>query len=135
MLKKIAHIGIAVKSIEGTAEVYKKVLGLEITREEALEGRGLRIAFLPIGESSLELIEPLDQENNIARFIAEKGEGMHHIAFEVEDLEKRLEELKEKGVRLLDQKPRPGASGESVAFINPESSAGLLVELVENLKK
>jgi len=97
-----------------------------------VEEQDVKVAFLPVGESEIELLESTSPDGNIAKYIQKKGEGIHHIAFEVDDLEAKLEELKEKGVRLIDEKPRYGAGGARIAFLHPKSTNGILVELCEH---
>jgi methylmalonyl-CoA/ethylmalonyl-CoA epimerase len=108
------------------------MLGMKCTGEEVVEEQDVKVAFLPVGESEIELLESTSPDGNIAKYIQKKGEGIHHIAFEVDDLEAKLEELKEKGVRLIDEKPRYGAGGARIAFLHPKSTNGILVELCEH---
>ena len=131
MIKKIDHIGIAVNSIEKTSELFSKILGLKVAGEELIEEQKVKIAFLPLGDSELELLESTSPDGPIARFIEKKGEGIQHIAFRVDNLEKALEKLKEEGVRLIDEKPRYGAGGAKIAFLHPKSTNGILIELSE----
>lgn len=127
-LKKIDHIGIAVKDIESAKRFYEGSLGLKVDHEETF--KEMKIAFVRVGNVNLELIESTTEEGVIARFITKRGEGVHHIAYEVEDVDEALDKLKAKGVRLLDEKPRLGAHGKHVAFLHPQSSFGVLSELV-----
>jgi len=131
MIKKIDHIGIAVKSIEKTSELFSNILGLKVAGEELVEEQKVKVAFLPLGDSELELLESTSPDGPIARFIEKKGEGIQHIAFRVDNLEKILEKLKDDGVRLIDEKPRYGAGGTKIAFLHPESTNGILIELSE----
>ena len=131
MFKKINHIGIAVKNLEDALSVFQDTLGITCTRIEEVEDQKVRTACLPVGESEIELLESTSPEGNIARFIEKRGEGIHHIAFEVDNLEAVLEELKGKGVQLIDQKPRIGVGGIKIVFLHPKSSNGVLVELCE----
>lgn len=131
MVEKIDHIGIAVKSIKKTSELLSNILGLEVTGEEIVEEQKVKVAFLPIGDSELELLESTSPESPIARFIAKKGEGIQHIAFKVNNIEEVLEKLKKEGVRLIDEKPRYGAGGAKIAFLHPKGTNGILVELCE----
>jgi methylmalonyl-CoA/ethylmalonyl-CoA epimerase len=128
---KIDHLGIAVRSVRDSLAFYRDVLGLELSGTETVEDQGVRIAMLPVGESRIELLEPISEETTVGRFIAKRGEGLHHICYEVEDLASKLDEFRLRGVRLLDGYPRPGAEGKLVAFIHPASANGVLVELVE----
>ena len=134
MIEKIDHIGIAVRSIKKTSELLSNILGLKIAGEEIVEEQKVKVAFLPLGDSELELLESTSPEGPIARFIEKKGEGIQHIAFKVDNIEKTLEKLKKEGVRLIDEKPRYGAGGAKIAFIHPKSTNGILVELCERNK-
>jgi methylmalonyl-CoA/ethylmalonyl-CoA epimerase len=131
MIEKIDHIGIAVRSIEKASELFSNLLGLKVTGEERVEGQKVKVAFLPLGDSELELLESTEPEGPIARFIEKKGEGIQHIAFRVDNIEKTLEKLKKEGVRLIDEKPRYGAGGAKIAFLHPKGTNGILVELCE----
>ena len=132
MVKRIAHVGIATRSIAVTAEFYKR-LGLEVDSIEIIENQKGKVAVMKVGDSAIELIEPTDDDSPIQRSIEARGEGMHHITFEVEDLEKQLEELNERNIKLIDEKPRPGAEGCLIAFVHPDSTGGVLVELSQSL--
>ena len=132
MFKKINHIGIAVKNLDDALSVFQDTLGMTCTGIEEVEDQKVRAACLPVGESEIELLESTSPEGNIARFIEKRGEGIHHIAFEVDNLEEVLEDLKRKGVRLIDQKPRIGVGGIKIAFLHPKSSNGVLIELCES---
>lgn len=129
--KKIAHIGIAVQQIADALKFYTETIGLELEAIEEVESEGVKIAFLKVGETRIELLEPLHDDSPIKRFLAKRGEGIHHIAFEVEDLEIRLSSLKEQGIRLINEEPKRGASESQIAFIHPKESHGVLVELCE----
>ena len=131
MIEKIDHIGIAVKSIEKATELFSNLLGLKVTGEERVEGQKVKVAFLPLGDSELELLESTEPEGPIARFIEKKGEGIQHIAFRVDNIEKTLEKLKKEGIRLIDEKPRYGAGGAKIAFLHPKDTNGILIELSE----
>ena len=128
---KIDHIGVAVKSIEEVAKVYTELLGLEMHGIEEVQDQKVKVAFIPVGESEFELLEATDPESSVAKFIEKRGEGIQHIALRVDDIEKALEELKQKGVKLIDEKPRYGAGGAKIAFIHPKSTNGVLIELCE----
>ena len=134
MIEKIDHIGIAVKSVKETSELLSNILGLKVAGEEIVEEQKVKVAFLPLGDSELELLESTSVEGPIARFIEKKGEGIQHIAFRVNNIEEVLEKLKKEGVRLIDEKPRYGAGGAKIAFIHPKSTNGILVELCERNK-
>lgn len=128
---KIDHLGIAVRSISDSLAFYRDALGLELSGTESVEDQGVRVALLPVGESRIELLEPFSEETPVGRFIARRGEGLHHICYEVEDLSGKLDEFRARGVRVLDGYPRRGAEGRLVAFLHPSSAGGVLVELVE----
>ncbi|MCL5981055.1 MAG: methylmalonyl-CoA epimerase [Firmicutes bacterium] len=131
MIKKIDHIGIAVNSIEQSAKLYETLLGLKITATEVVEEQKVKVAFLPTGDSEVELLESTDPEGPVAKFIAARGEGIQHLAFRVENLEEMLAVLKAAGVRLIDEKPRHGAGGAKIAFLHPKETFGTLIELCE----
>lgn len=131
---KIDHLGIAVRSISDSLAFYRDALGLELSTTETVEDQGVRVAMLPVGESRIELLEPVSGDTTVGRFIEKRGEGLHHICYEVEDLASKLEEIRESGVRLLDGYPRRGAEGKLVAFLHPASTGGVLVELAEKAK-
>ena len=130
MIKKIDHIAIVVRSIEEALQVYEGAMGIELTEVEEVPEQAVRVAFLPVSESKLELVEPLTMDSGVARFLEKRGEGMHHICLEVEDIEAALQDLAAKGVRLIDEQPRQGAHGR-VAFLHPKSAHGVLIELIE----
>ena len=134
MIEKIDHIGIAVKSIKETSELLSNILGLKVAGEEIVEEQKVKVAFLPLSDSELELLESTSPDGPIARFIEKKGEGIQHIAFRVNNIEETLDKLKKEGVRLIDEKPRYGAGGAKIAFLHPKSTNGILVELCERDK-
>ncbi len=128
---KFDHVGVAVRSIEQTLAVYEKLGGFEVERTE-VAGQKAKIALLKAGETSVELLEPTSEESSLAKFLREKGEGLHHIAFSVEDIEKSMEELKGRGFRFIYETPADGKFGSRVNFIHPKSAGGVLVELTQN---
>ncbi len=128
---KIDHLGVAVNSIENGKDFWSGVLGLEFEGDETVAAQKVKTAFFPVGESEVELLESTAPDGPIAKFIDKKGEGIQHIAFRVENIEHALAELKEKGVRLIDQTPRIGAGGAKIAFLHPKATSGVLVELCE----
>ena len=130
-IKNIDHIGIAVRNIKEAGKFYRDILGLEIQDIEKVVGQKVNVAFLPISDSELELLESTQSDGPVAKYIDSKGEGVQHIAFRVDNIEKALEELKAKGVRLIDEKPRKGAGGARIAFIHPKETHGVLVEICE----
>ncbi|MEA1940159.1 MAG: methylmalonyl-CoA epimerase [Candidatus Caldatribacteriota bacterium] len=131
MIEKIDHIGIAVKDIQKVSKIFNNILDLKVTGEEVIEEQKVKVAFLPIGNSELELLESTSPEGPIAKYIERKGEGVQHIAFKVNNIEKVLQKLKKEGVRLIDEKPRYGAGGAKIAFLHPKSTNGILIELCE----
>ncbi len=131
MLKKIDHLGIAVKALQPALRVYRDRLGLALGGIEDVPQEKVRVAFLPLGDSRLELLEPTDDTSPVARFIERRGEGLHHVCFEVENLDGILADLQGSGLELLPGYPRAGAEGGRVAFFHPRSTGGVLMELVE----
>lgn len=125
----IDHIGIAVNSIDEALKFWEGTLGVKCTGKETVEDQKVTTAFLPIKDSEVELLEATSPESPIAKFIEKKGEGIHHIAIRVDNLEAALAELKEKGVKLIDETPRRGAGGAMIAFIHPKATGGILLEL------
>ncbi|TDI46510.1 MAG: methylmalonyl-CoA epimerase [Acidobacteria bacterium] len=128
---RLDHVGVAVRSLEEALAPYEKGLGLTVVDIEELPTEKVRVAFLPMGDTRLEFLEPTGDDSPIARFLQRRGEGIHHLCFQVDDLEATLERLRKAGVELVDEKPRAGAGGSRVAFIHPRGMAGVLVELVE----
>lgn len=135
MAKKIDHIGIAVKSLEASLPLYTEHLKLKLLGIEEVESEGVKVAFLKVGESKIELLEPLNNESPIAKFIEKKGEGIHHIALGVDDIKNRVKEIKEKGLRMINEEPKTGAGGAQIAFMHPKSTGGVLYELCEKPQK
>lgn len=130
----IDHLGIAVKSLSRAKAIYEK-LNLEVSAEETVAGEQVRLVMVPVGESRLELLEPTSQNSTIARFIAKRGEGLHHVALRVPDLEAAVERLKKQGVRLVSEEIKVGAGGHRYIFVHPRSTGGVLLELVEGTEK
>ncbi len=131
MFEKIHHIGIAVKNLESSMKLYENSFNLKIQHIEELKENKVKVASFKIGDVNIELLEPLTDDSPIKSFLDKKGEGIQHIAFLVKDISKTLGELKEKGVSLIDEKPRGGSQGTKIAFIHPKSTFGVLIELVE----
>ena len=131
MPKKISHIGIAVTSIDEALPFYTEVLGLEFEGTEVVEEQKVKVAFLAIGESRIELLEPTAPDSPVAKFLEKHGPGVHHLAYQIEGLEERLAALKGQGVRLIDETPRTGAHHTRIAFLHPKASGGVLTELCE----
>lgn len=127
----IDHLGIAVNSIEEGKKFWSDVLGLPFEGEETVAEQKVTTAFFPVGQSEVELLQSTDADGPVAKYIAKKGEGIQHVAFRVENIEQALTELKAKGIRLIDEKPRIGAGGAKIAFLHPKATAGLLVELCQ----
>lgn len=130
-MDKVDHIGIAVKSIEDSLPYYTETLGLKLIHIEEVPSEKLRVAFIDSGNVKLELLQPIDESSVVHSFIEKKGEGIHHVAFGVTNIQERLNELKEKGVRLIQETPKVGAGGAQVAFIHPKASGGVLYELCD----
>jgi methylmalonyl-CoA/ethylmalonyl-CoA epimerase len=134
MLKKIDHLGIAVKSIDESLAYYEKVLGLKCERIEVVESQKVKTAFISIGEVHLELLEPTSPDSAIAKFIEKKGEGLNHVAYYTDDIEGQLRQAAENGAQLLSEKPFPGANNKLVAFLHPKSTGGVLTEFCTDKK-
>jgi methylmalonyl-CoA epimerase len=130
MIRRVDHIGIAVKNLEEAAKLYTEMLGLKVDAVETLEERQVKTAIINIGESKIELLESTTPDGVIANFIEKRGEGMHHVALSVDDIDRTLEELKAKKLPLIDQKPRPGVQKTKTVFVHPKGSK-ILLELVE----
>jgi methylmalonyl-CoA/ethylmalonyl-CoA epimerase len=128
-LTHIEHIGIAVKSIEESKKYYETVLGLKCYATETVTDQKVKTAFFRIGETKIELLEPLDSESAVAKFIEKRGEGIHHIAFAADDVDKSLEEVQSKGIVLIDKKSRKGAENLNIGFLHPKSTGGVLTEI------
>ncbi len=128
---KIDHLGIAVNSIDDGKKFWSDVLGLKFEGSETVEAQKVTTAFFPVGESEVELLESTAPDGPVAKYIEKRGQGIQHVAFRVENIEEALAELKEKGVKLIDEKPRRGAGGAKIAFLHPKATAGVLVELCE----
>ena len=128
---KIDHIGIAVTHLNESKKFWTDVLGLEFSGSETIEEQKVTTAFFPVGESEIELLESTASDGPVAGYLKKKGEGIHHIAFRVENIQAALDELKTKGIKLIDEKPRKGAGGTKIAFIHTKSTNGILVELCE----
>lgn len=127
----VDHVGIAVKDLEAASAVYAELLGVERQGVEEVAEQKVRVAFFPLGESEIELLEPTTDDSPIASFIAKRGPGIHHIAVRVNDLPAALERAREAGIRLIDEEPRSGAGGARIAFVHPKSTGGVLLELCE----
>lgn len=131
VLGKVEHIAIAVSDLEAAIEHYTKIWGLSLEHREVVEDQGVEEAMFPIGDSYIQLLAPLNPDTTVGKFIERKGEGLHHIAYEVDDIAESLDALRASGVALIDSEPRTGSRGTRIAFVHPKSNRGLLVELVE----
>lgn len=131
MLTKIEHVALAVADLDAAIAHYRDVWGLEVTHRERVDDQGVEEAMLALGDSYLQLLAPTGPDTTVGKFVARRGEGLHHIAYEVDDLEATLDELRGKGVRLIDEKPRAGGRGHQIAFVHPGGNHGLLVELIQ----
>ena len=129
---KVDHIGIATRQIDEALALWRDALGLEIESTEEVNEQGVRVAMLPIGDTHIELLEPLSQNSPVGKFLDKRGPGLHHVAIQVTDINAALARLKEKGARLIDETPRVGAGGSLVAFVHPASANGVLLELVQH---
>ena len=131
MLNRIYHLGYAVEDIEAASRFYRENFGAAPGEPEVVEEQGIVATMLEVGESKIELVQPTRPDSPVGRFLAKRGEGFHHVAFEVDDLQEALAELERNGVRLIDEEPRRGAGGVKMAFVHPEGTFGVLTELVE----
>jgi methylmalonyl-CoA/ethylmalonyl-CoA epimerase len=131
MITGLNHIGIAVNNLKQALEIYESILGLKLVKVRTVEEQGVKIAMLLAGETKIELLEPTNEESTVAKFIAKRGEGIHHIALTVSNIESSLEEIKRKGIVLIDEKPRIGVEVRKIAFLHPKSMNNVLVELCE----
>ncbi|HYI45765.1 MAG TPA: methylmalonyl-CoA epimerase [Actinomycetota bacterium] len=131
MLGRIEHVALAVADIEAAISHYRDIWGLEVSHRERVEDQGVDEAMLPLGDSHLQLLGPTGPDTTVGKFVERRGEGLHHIAYEVDDLPGALAELKAKGVPLIDEEPRKGGRGHMVAFVHPKGNHGLLVELIQ----
>lgn len=131
MIKGIDHVGIAVSNLNEALAVYEKTLGLKHERVTVVESQKVKVAFLQVGESRIELLEPISNDSTLAAFLQKRGEGIHHIALSVDGIGNMLKKLQNQGITLIDEKPRPGAEGGRIAFVHPKSMKGVLLELCE----
>jgi len=129
MITGLNHIGIAVKKIDDVLPIYEQFLGLKLKKMETSKQHKIKVALLAVGETNIELIEPMGKESSISKFLEKRDQGIHHIAFKVDNIEKMLEQLKDKGVVLIDEKPRRGIEGGKIAFLHPKSTGNVLIEL------
>jgi len=130
VIEKIHHVGVAVRNLEEALRFYRDVLGLPVHKQATVEEQGVKAALLTIGQSEIELLEPLGPETAVGRFLERRGEGLHHLCFQTDDIDAELADLKAKGVELVDQQPRLGLAGR-ICFLHPRASRGVLVELAQ----
>jgi len=129
MLKKINHLGVAVRSLDEALPFYRDALGMTFDGTEEVASQKVRVAFLKVGESKIELLEPTAEDSPVAKFLEKNGPGVHHVAYEVEDMEAAIAHLTASGMKMIDAVPRDGAHGAKIAFVHPKSSGGVLTEL------
>lgn len=134
MIKKIEHLGIAVRNIANAEKMYESLLGIPSYKTETVESEGVKTMFFKVGESKIELLEASNPESPIAKFIEKKGEGIHHIAYDVENIEEEIKRLTASGFKMIHESPKAGADNKRIAFLHPKSTAGVLVELCEEIK-
>jgi methylmalonyl-CoA/ethylmalonyl-CoA epimerase len=132
MLKKIHHVGVVVPDLEQAMALWRDILGLHLTKSAVVQDQGVKAALLKVGESEIELLEPLNPENGVGKFLSRRGGGLHHVCFQTEDVARELEEARAKGIQLIDQKPRPGLAG-MICFLHPKATRGVLVEYAQPL--
>ena len=130
-ITKINHVALAVNDIDKSLAFWRDALGLELDELREVPAEAAQIAFLPVGDSKIELVRPTRDDSGLAKYLAKRGEGMHHLCLETDDIEAMLAQLREKGVRLINESPHRGADGKKYAFIHPESTGGVLVELYQ----
>lgn len=131
MITGLNHVAIAVNKLDEAVEIFERQLGLKLEKMKVVEQQKVKVALLRAGDTKIELLEPTDTESPVAKFLEKRGEGIHHIALSVSGIESHLKELSEKGIALIDEKPRTGMEGGKIAFIHPKSTKNVLVELVE----
>ena len=134
MIKRLDHVAIVVENLDSALAFWRDALGLTLTHVEEVADQQSLVAFMPVGETEVELVKPTTETSGMARYLAKRGPGMHHVCLEVDDLERMLSDLKAKGIRLIDETPRIGAGGKRIAFVHPESTNGVLVELYEQAR-
>ncbi len=132
-MNRLAHVGIAVKNLESATKVFSKLFGTEVSSTESVTDQHVRVAFFHAGETEIELTEPTGPDSPISKFLEKRGEGVHHLSFEVDDINAELKRLKEQGFQLIDETPRRGAGGYWVAFVHPKSTNGVLIEVTQKI--
>lgn len=130
MLKRIHHVGIVVPDLEKAMGLWRDLLGLSLTKSATIQDQGVKAALLKVGDSEIELLEPLNPDNGVGKFLSRRGGGLHHVCFETEDVLRELEAARAKGIQLIDQKPRPGLAG-MICFLHPKATRGVLVEYAQ----
>jgi methylmalonyl-CoA epimerase len=130
MLKRIHHVGIVVPHLEKAMGLWRDLLGLSLTKSATIQDQGVKAALLKVGDSEIELLEPLNPDNGVGKFLSRRGGGLHHVCFETEDVVRELEAARAKGIQLIDQKPRPGLAG-MICFLHPKATRGVLVEYAQ----
>jgi methylmalonyl-CoA/ethylmalonyl-CoA epimerase len=133
MYKRLAHIGIAVNSLEKSSGLFAKLFGKNRGHSEEVADQNVKASFFKIGDSGIELLEPTSPDSSIAKFIEKRGEGVHHLSFEVDDIDREIERLQKEGFQMVDQKPRVGADGYRIAFLHPKSTNGVLIEISQKI--
>jgi methylmalonyl-CoA/ethylmalonyl-CoA epimerase len=133
MLKRIHHVGVVVPNLEAGLRFWRDTLGLRLTRSATIEEQGVRAALLKVGQSEIELLEPINPDGGVAKFLARRGGGLHHVCFETDDVVRELDGAKAKGIQLIDQKPRAGLAG-MICFLHPKATRGVLVEYAQPLE-
>jgi len=134
MLKRIHHIGVVVPNLEQAYRFWRDTLGLEFTRSATIEEQGVKAALLKVGDSEIELLEPLSPDNGVGKFLARRGGGLHHLCFETDDVDRELEGARKKGLPLIDQSPRKGLAG-MICFLHPKATRGVLVEYAQPMEE
>jgi methylmalonyl-CoA/ethylmalonyl-CoA epimerase len=132
MLKKIHHVGVVVPNLDEAMSLWRDTLGLRLTKSMVVQDQGVKAALLQAGETEIELLEPINPENGVGKFLAKRGGGLHHVCFETEDVARELEDTRGRGIPLIDQKPRPGLAG-MICFLHPKAARGVLVEYAQPL--
>jgi len=134
MLKKIHHVGVVVRDLNEGLKFWRDTLGLRLTKSETIEEQGVKAALLKVGDSEIELLEPLDPDNGVGKFLARRGGGLHHVCFETDDIDRELESARAKNIQLIDQKPRRGLAG-MICFLHPKATRGVLVEYAQPIEE
>jgi methylmalonyl-CoA epimerase len=131
MFARVDHIGVAVEDLDAAIALHEDAYGMAVAHREVVEAQGVEAVLLDVGENHVELLRPLDGETPVGRFLSKRGPGLHHVAYQVSDVQATLDTLRDRGLRLIDETPRPGIRGSRVAFLHPESSGGVLTEIVQ----